>query len=248
MKYSQQMIEMRLEALLKRTEVNSPEELQMLSVKENVLVISPHFDDDVLSCYAAMTYHVKYGHKVDVLYVTDGSACEKDGCIGDNICEVRRKEAKDAILSLSEDIEMYFLDQPDGTFIPDDKSVSRLKEILMMGKYTTIYSPHWQDGHKDHRMTAKLLNLALSDLDLSPQILIYEFWMPLQDPDLYVKLDPEIAYNKWKAIECHKSQMSYLNYKRLAQMINEVRGKQLNLSCCEVFKKLSKEEFLEKSR
>lgn len=244
MKYSQKMIEMRLESLLKRSLVYNLKELELLPDMEKVLVISPHFDDDVLSCYAAMSLHIRNNHKVDILYITDGSASEKDGCNSGSLCELRRKEAINAVMKLNKNINIYFLDEPDGTFYPNNKSISSVKEILGDGKYTTIYSPHWQDGHKDHRMTSRLLKQVLSGLDLSPRILLYEFWVPLQNPNCYVKLDNEVASGKWEAIECHKSQMAYLNYKRLAQIINEFRGMQLKLPSCEVFKKISKEEFI----
>lgn len=242
---TQKMVEFRLDSLLKRTKVEEMKELLIEDDFKRVLVLSPHFDDDVISCFGAINAHVNKNHKVDIIYITDGSASEESGFSKEDLMQLRIKEARNALEIISCKIGVYYLNKVDGEFKPDDAVVEYMGKLIMENKYDVIYCPHMKDGHRDHRMTALLLKMVLEKVSICPMILFYEFWLPLDNPNCYIPIN-ELEEKKRQAILCHESQIKYLDYAKLADMVNLYRGKQIGVESCEVYESMLKEEFLEK--
>lgn len=242
---TQKMVEFRLDSLLKRTKVKEMKELLIEDGFKRVLVLSPHFDDDVISCFGAISAHVSKNHKVDIIYITDGSASEDSGLSREELILLRKNETRNALEIISSKIDVYFLDEVDGEFQPAAAIIEYLGKFIVENKYDVIYCPHMKDGHRDHRMTALLLKLVLEKVSISPIIIFYEFWLPLDNPNCFVPIN-ELEAKKRQAILCHESQIKYLDYAKLAYMVNSYRGKQIGAESCEVYEAMLKEEFLEK--
>ncbi|OGY22991.1 MAG: hypothetical protein A2172_03600 [Candidatus Woykebacteria bacterium RBG_13_40_15] len=78
----------------------------------NILVFSPHPDDDLIGCGGSIAQHVKEGNKVSVVYMTSGES----GSLKyskDALAKIREKEARNA-LGVFGIRDLAFLRNPDG--------------------------------------------------------------------------------------------------------------------------------------
>lgn len=120
---------------------------------ENILIVAPHNDDDVLGCGGIMAKYIKKGINVYVVVVTNGhlgapELFSKEGT------ERVRWEARQAHQFLGVK-ETVFLDFPAVNLdsLPAYKLSLALSKVIMDKKIDTMYIPHRGDIHKDHRIT-----------------------------------------------------------------------------------------------
>src|SRR5687767_7617139 len=109
----------------------------------NVLVISPHPDDESIGCGGTLRKHIVEGDSVQVIFLTSG---EKGGHgrSEEETIEIREKESFAAAEVLNiEKIE--FWRQPDGAFEATQTNVNRLVEKIKDYKATVIYAPHYRE-------------------------------------------------------------------------------------------------------
>lgn len=116
----------------------------------NILVIAPHADDEILGCGATIAKEISKGNKVYVLICTNAHVGAPDLFSQDLIDRVRG-EAKKAheYLGVSETIFFDFpapaLDQ-----YPRYKMSNMISSVIKKHNVDTVYIPHRGDRHKDH--------------------------------------------------------------------------------------------------
>ncbi len=57
--------------------------------------------------------------------------------------------------------------------------VSAIVDLIKGGKYQRIFCPWVHDAHPDHAVTFRMLQLALQNIESSPEVWLYEVWSPL---------------------------------------------------------------------
>lgn len=200
----------------------------------NVLVISPHQDDEVMGCGGTIAKYHEKGVRVWVVYITAGwSGIPKASSKRDAI-RIREKEAKNAcrVLGIEKTI---FMRERDRNFSCNGEIIQKLIKIIRKIKPKFIYAPHPNEKDIEHRITYEITKEA-SWLSKSPYFLnlgkpiksieaihLYEVWTPMEN--YLVKEDiTTVIDKKIKALLAYKSQIEYLNLVDAAVGLNMYRG------------------------
>ncbi len=185
-----------------------------------VLVLSPHPDDDVFGCGGTIIRHLAQGHRVSIAYLTDGGR----GIAGKNAVQtsaIRQQEAISAaeILGIGKE-DLYFMGQPDGQLSDTPANVQWLGDLLQRLCPDLIYLPSIVDNHPDHYQTNLLLKSALQ----RPVLLAaYEIWTPFI-PNRLVDITT-VMPQKQAAMQAHQSQHATLDYTSAIIGLNIYRGR-----------------------
>lgn len=233
------MMHKRLLDLLRLTDYKEITALDWPRERQCVLVLSPHYDDDILGCGGVLSRHCLRGDNVTVLFMTGGTvpAAEK----ANTLVAVRKKEAEKALSRLGANIEIIHFEGIDGNLKIIDGMVQELRRLLLEKKFDRIYFPNSKDIHPDHRTTDKLLALAMSGTGLQTELVMYEFWTPLKRGNRYFDLE-NVEEQKLTALKEHESQIAEYDYVKLVQTLNRERGAHLGCESCEVFRVLTRED------
>lgn len=193
------------------------------------LVFAPHPDDETLGCGGFIALKHILGAQVEVIILTDGSACfgPLPPATAKALAERRAEEAVHAMQALGvPKTQIHFLNQPDGqlsslTSSERNNLLVQLIELLELYRPQEILVPHQLDNTADHEVTFDLVLLALKTTSLKPLILQYPIWRfwngPLLDikipftPDLkdIWRLDiSRVLEKKREAFACYESQYS----------------------------------------
>lgn len=188
----------------------------------NIVVISPHPDDESIGCGGTLRKHVEEGYKVFAIFLTSG---EKGGhgLSQEETGPIRELEARAAadLLGIAE-IEFFRL--PDGALRATPAAVSRLRQRLADLQPAIVYVPHTGEMHADHRAAVRLLKQSLDGLNCKGmRVLMYEIWTPLQRMDEIVDITPFIDVKR-AAIRAHRSQCAIMDFEAAALGLNRYRG------------------------
>lgn len=148
----------------------------ILSAK-NVIILSPHPDDEALGCSGTVTILNKRGISVDIVYLTKGERLY--GEPSEEIARMRVEEAKKASLMLGCE-DAIFLDLPDGGLDQCSGDLYQtLKKLLGEKMPDLILSPSFIDYHQDHITTAKVSLKLLNDLNTF-RLAFYEIYQTIR--------------------------------------------------------------------
>lgn len=182
---------------------------------QNILVIAPHPDDEVLGCGGIMKKYTEAGAQLHVLVISRGTPKFYNDERIDNV----RKEAKEAhhILGVKETI---FLDFPAPEL--DTISVSEISraiaKVIKKLSIHIVYLPHRGDIHHDHRIVFNAGLVACRPVGQYSVKEIYtyetlsetEWAAPFGDdafiPTNFVNITEQIDA-KLEAFKCFKSQI-----------------------------------------
>ncbi len=176
-------------------------------VGKNILVLSPHPDDDIFGCGGMLHKQHQGGSVITSVYMTDG----RKGGEGnpEELVWTRREEAKRAaaIIGINETI---FLDNRDGELICSADSVSKMTSILDTVRPDAVYLPFLLDNHPDHLATNDIFVTAVGQFKSELMCYGYEVWTPLAAPNCVVDISKELSV-KLTAIKQHESQLKDIN-------------------------------------
>jgi N-acetylglucosamine malate deacetylase 1 len=190
--------------------------------RENVLVISPHPDDEAIGCGGTICHHVMRGDRVTVTFLTSGELGIKE-LAREEVWRVRETEARQSAAVLGVD-EIDFLRLPDwyvGELV--EEAATALRPILARESPTIIYLPHPEEWHPDHRASLLIVRTALEAFEAVPRVMAYEFWTPLQAYDHVEDITDTIA-RKLRAVRCYRSQLGEFQYDLAVRGLNQYRG------------------------
>jgi LmbE family N-acetylglucosaminyl deacetylase len=215
-------------------------------MNNNVLIIAPHPDDEILGCGGIIKKLTSKGDKVSILVVTRGKKELYSDAKIDNV----RQEAKNAHKILGV-YETHFLDFP----APDLDLVSlaelsvALARVIKEFEIDTIFLPHHGDIHHDHRAVFKAGLVAARPVkDQSvKRIFLYEtlsetewsapFGYDTFIPTYFVNISDVFAF-KLEAMKCFKSQLREFPNSRSLKSIEALanyRGSTVGFSHAEAF-------------
>ncbi len=186
-----------------------------------ILVLSPHFDDDVLACGGTLYKHVLANDSVAVVYLTDGR--EGDPSVADKklVEETRKAEARRATAILGIE-RLIFLDQPDSRLRPTPSLIDRLAEIVSEERPDLIYVPSFLENHIDHFEVSRILLALASKIRLECNVCAYEAWTPLL-PNIVVDIT-EVMEKKKEAAQQYVSQLKQVDYLNAMLGLNRYRS------------------------
>jgi LmbE family N-acetylglucosaminyl deacetylase len=222
-----------------------------------VLVIAPHFDDEVLGCGGLIAQLAADGAEVGVLFLTDGSGGEEEIADRRAYAERRRREAARALEILGTG-DLVFADLPDGALAAHlDHAADAIRAALIERSPDLLLAISPLEISADHRAAFAALHAVLSPLrgcsalddavsDL--RILLYEANHPAF-PDLLVDVSRELDLIR-RAIEAHVSQLELHNYREMTLGLRSLRTASLSpaVEGAEGYRQLSVDDFKTTSR
>jgi LmbE family N-acetylglucosaminyl deacetylase len=186
-----------------------------------IVVLSPHFDDDVIGCGGTLYRHVKGGDSVTVVYLTDGR--EGDPSFTDTglLSMTRKEEARRAtkILGIH---DLIFIDEPETKLSATGSLITKLDGLLNEIKPDLIYIPSFLDNHIDHFEVNRILLRLRKQLSYICNVAAYEVWTPLL-PNVLVDIT-SVAQIKEEALRQYTTQLRQVDYAGTTLALNRFRS------------------------
>lgn len=175
---------------------------------QDILVVAPHPDDEVIGPGGTLIRMANMGRKVTVLFVTSGKTDE---------AEVREKEARACCAMCG--FEARFAGETAGA-IRLDKAGQALADVAAEKRPDAIFIPFLVDDHDDHRRVNESLlhGLAAAYPRRGPEIWAYQVYTPL--PGNVVVDITDVADRKAQAIRGYASQMQRRDWAHFALGLN----------------------------
>ena len=186
---------------------------------DNILVIAPHPDDDVLGVGGTMVEASTHGKGVFSVYITDGRGSPRmDPSISDDeMVRRREKEALAALRSVGA-VGGFFLRKRSSELEGEEGRETRkeLEEIIQWIAPGEVYLPAPYERHRTHQSCTRL---AIEALRIAaggkPVLLGYGLWGCFWGEKGRVVRDisPHVR-KKVEAVLAHSTQIAYKNYQQ----------------------------------
>jgi LmbE family N-acetylglucosaminyl deacetylase len=205
---------------------------------QNIMILAPHQDDEVLGCGGTILRYLEYGAEVEIVYITDGRYGAADSKNG-----IRRAEAQEAWERFN--VNQIFLDYEDSHI--SEEAIQKIKELLQEFKPEIVFTPWPLDNHPDHKNTSLFLEKALNDIpSYNLYICMYEALYPLY-ANRIVNITKQYD-RKIEILSKFKSQLGYLNLIEITKELSSLRAALLRLrsvKAAEAFMMLDKSDYIE---
>ena len=214
-KLLKRLLQLKEAALVKYSKFHHLDKL----IGPNVVVLSPHPDDDIFGCGGTLVKHIQQGHHVYIVYLCQGDKGISDKS-GGEATKIRRKESLKAanILGIPQE-NLYYLAQKDEQLTASKLVLTELNTLLAKIKPSIIYLPSFTDHHVDHFQT----NLILKQLPIeNVWVAGYEIWTP-HIPNRIVDIT-SVMDKKIQAMQAHQSQLIALDYLNAIRGLNQYRA------------------------
>ena len=190
----------------------------------NILVISPHPDDEAIGCGGALAMHAADGDVVRIIHLTSGEQ-GGHGLPPEETARTREREACAAAALVGAD-RPEFWRQPDGAVRATERLVRRLRELIDTWRPEVIYVTHPKEMHPDHRAAARLVRRAVTmprRASPMPVVRLCEVWTPLQEMYDIIDISEHIE-TKVAAIRAYEHQCSVMRFDEAALGLSRYRG------------------------
>lgn len=176
-----------------------------------VLAIGVHPDDIEFGMGATLAKHIKVGHEVSVLILTDGA---RDGSGNYTRSDERREESIRALDILGYKDNVKFLNLSKITV--DQSTIHALEKEIYEVNPDRIYTLSTNDRHQDHRNCSYAVMSAGRYIN---EILLFEVYSVFPEflPNYVINFPKELLDLKIKALSQFKSQ--FQNMDTIAKMI-----------------------------
>ncbi len=144
----------------------------------NVIVFSPHQDDEAFSCAGTIARHVQSGDTATIVFMTDGRLGFNPAIEGkytqDELAALRHDEALAAAKAMdvpgSHVKFLGYRDQDLGNSPHHDEAVAKINALLVKTKPAIVYIAITNYGHVDHLATYFLVFEALEAARYSGEV------------------------------------------------------------------------------
>jgi LmbE family N-acetylglucosaminyl deacetylase len=184
---------------------------------QNVLVVAPHPDDDVIGAGGMMALLARNSRAVFSLYVTDGrnSRAAQPAAAKKKMAMVRRREALDALKAVKARGAVFL--NYGSQELQDTKqkeAVKAIKDVLSFFRPESVYVPAPLDRHPTHQKVLRLTLTALRSIrGFAPKLFGYSVWAGVYGERGLQTVDISSAANlKKRAIRMHRSQIAFKAY------------------------------------
>jgi len=185
----------------------------------NLVVISPHPDDDVLGAGGVMIAAAEQGKGVFSVTVTDGRGSPRKGpAIPDQEMAALRKQESLAALKIAGVAGGFYLEKrsPELEGEGGKEAAGELKSIFDWLRPGEVFLPAPYERHKTHlRCTRLALEALRACPGLKPRVLGYSLWGNFWGGKRRVIRDiTPFIRKKVEAVLAHSSQIAYKNYQQ----------------------------------
>jgi LmbE family N-acetylglucosaminyl deacetylase len=187
--------------------------------KDNILVIAPHPDDDVLGAGGTMAAAAVQGKAVFSVYLTDGRGSpRKDQTIPDDaMAALREKEALSSLRALGS-AGGFFLRRRSEELAGETGEIAgkQLVEILQFIRPGEVYLPAPYERHRTHQRCTRISVDALRTAgERKTTLLGYSLWGSFWGEKKRVVRDiSSHIRKKVEAVLAHESQINYKSYQQ----------------------------------
>lgn len=223
----------------------------MNDMKERVLVIAAHPDDEVLGAGGAVARYAEEGATVAVLILGEGVASRQG--LAPSMVKKEQEQLRTCttqaaqILSIPEPIIKQL---PDNQFdtVPLLSIVHTVEDVVKEFRPTLVYTHHHGDVNVDHRLTAEATEAAVRPQEgLSvrevrafeiPSSSEWNFIRPVFRPNIFVTLSEGQLKKKLDALGAYGPEMRFFPHPRSHEYITalaHVRGAQGGFRAAEAF-------------
>ena len=149
-----------------------------LSLSENMVIIAPHPDDEVIGCAGLIQALVERGTPPHVIILTGGEGSHRGCCntSAEDIMAARHQLTLKAASTLGlPESHIHCLNYPDGGVVLEHPATENLRELLTQLSPKALFVPHHGEGWSDHLQAAEITKHLMTGKDAS----IYEYcvWM-----------------------------------------------------------------------
>ena len=196
----------------------------MSDLLRNILVLSPHPDDESIGCGGTIASCIAAGDQVTVVFLTSG---EKgvEGTPPNETRTIREQEATRACEILGVQ-HIEFWHEPDGQLLVTVDLIAKVQRLIGRLRPALVFAPHPEDDHVDHKAAADLAIRAVSTLPepiKGLELWMYEIWAALTDFDQVIDIS-DVLERKLTAIRAHASQCELMNFAAAAEGLARYRG------------------------
>lgn len=215
------------------TKVNSETIINInLSEMDNVLIIAPHADDEVIGCGGLISHLVTKKKKITILIITQESTRSISKRV-ENSVSIRISESYAAKQKLGYNDLIYFnfpeLELSNESEL-SKQFIYKLNSIIDDVQPQNIFIPNMNERHPDHRFignrSLELIKNKIKNKELSQivQLFIYEVWGPI-NMNSYFLFPKNIMKSKIDAMRCYQTQLESVDYLSILKFINSYRGR-----------------------
>ena len=223
-------------------------------MKEKVVIVAAHPDDEILGCGGTIVKHIKKGDKVSSIILSKGVTSRYDKETKKLKISNYKKKLNTETIKANKVIgvkNIFIEDLPDNNF----DSVNLLDIIKILEKYfkkikpTVIYTHSNVDLNIDHQIVFRAVITASRPKPLNTIKKIFSFEIPSStdwsfghntknfSPNYFVNIEKEIN-KKLKALKQYKSEMTKFPNSRSLENIKNlslVRGSTVGFKAAEAF-------------
>ena len=218
-------------------------------MKKQILILSPHADDEILGCGGITSKFSKEGYDINVLILTNANDGAPEIYSKKDIKKIR-DESKLANEFIGTK-KLFFENLPALTLnqYPPYKISNIIEKYILKIKPEVVFIPSSNDIHEDHKIIFKAAKVSLRPNKKSnvKKILSYEVLSETEwnenekafSPNYFVKLNKLNINNKIKAFLKYKSQVKKFPHPRSKEGIlslSKIRGTQIYSEYAEAFK------------
>jgi len=212
----------------------------------NVLVIAPHPDDEVLGCGGTIKKLTNSGIKVVVLIITRG---KKELYSDEKITNVRKEAlAAHRILGVYETRFLNFI-APDLDLVSLAELSKEINSVIIEFNIGTIYLPHLGDIHHDHKAVFNAGLVAARPVNNNTVRRIYSYetlseteWAAPKSDDAFIPTTfidiSDVFSKKLEAMQCFRTQLKEFPNPRSIKAIESLslyRGSTVGVYHAEAF-------------
>lgn len=215
---------------------------------KSVLVVAAHSDDEALGCGGVIAKHSMQGHKVDIVFMTDGVSSRSGVGVIDKLSRSRAAQNACSILRIN---QMHTFSFPDNEL---DKAslldiVKAVESIVEMVKPDIVYTHHHGDLNIDHQLTHQAVMTACRPMPggtvkelFGFEVLSSTEWNTPAGhlaflPNCFIDISDQMAL-KIKALEAYSDEMREIPHSRTIEhckILAAHRGYTIGVHAAEAF-------------
>lgn len=182
---------------------------------DNILIISPHPDDEIFGCGGLIIRQIKKNKKVSVIILTGGEASHA-GCCNINTDKLKEKRKKLSLeaakITKTPQNDIYFMNFTDGNINKKDNEIEQLEKIIKKINPDAVFFTNAFEGWSDHIISGEIIKelLANKNTELFEYCVWLWFNMPIRKifkihwkKTQIIKLTNQEIELKNKSIDCY---------------------------------------------
>ncbi len=192
---------------------------------KNILILSPHPDDESVGLAVTIRKMKREGFKVYIFFLTSGVIAQKDLWIWNrnkykSFLKARINEMKESMNFLK--INDYFFQDVPTRYLKSNivQTIKKIKEIIIKKKIDTLFVPAYEGGHQDHDIANFIgfnfkheLNVyEFAEYNNSSNQLISNNFIRKTGNEIIYKLNQEEVNYKNIALSIYVSEVKNLSY------------------------------------